>query len=337
MVERSLNDMDGRQAQSIKVDFPAFQERGPWFGGDLQTLRNFFARRGGRGPGDIDGDRLLLPLADGGQLPVRLTEGEADHPLVVLIHGLTGCETATNMIVAARHLNNLGFPVLRLNLRGSAPAAAITSGHYHAGRTADLRDALSALAPDLLQSGVVLMGFSLGGNMLLKFLSEFGRDFPIRAAVAVSTPIDLGESAVRLMRPRNGIYQRYLLKRMKEQWAGSGLEGDPAAALQDAVSILEFDDRIVAPVNGFSGAVDYYARNSAVGFLSDIMVPTLLIHARNDPWIGTDAYDRYDWSANANLGLLMAKGGGHVGFHGTDDRTPWHCLCAGRFIEAVTG
>ena len=96
--------------QSVKVDFPSFRERAPWFGGDLQTLRNFFARRGGRGPGDIPGERLLLPLTDGGGLVARLTEGEDGLPLVVLIHGLTGCETATNMVVAARHMNGLGFP-----------------------------------------------------------------------------------------------------------------------------------------------------------------------------------------------------------------------------------
>ena len=77
--------------QSVKVAFPRFQERGPWFGGDLQTLRNFFARRFGRGPGDLAGERLLLPLSDGGGLAARLTPGESGRPLVVMIHGLTGC------------------------------------------------------------------------------------------------------------------------------------------------------------------------------------------------------------------------------------------------------
>lgn len=321
--------------QSVKVDFPSFEERGPWFGGDLQTLRNFFLHRAGRGPGVVAGEAVRLGLSDGGALAARYTPGAAGLPLAVLIHGLTGCETATNMVVAARHLSGLGFPVLRLNLRGSDPSASTTEGHYHAGRTEDLRDVLSELDPDAAQAGIVLMGFSLGGNMLLKFLAEYGDQFPVRAAVAVSTPIDLAESAVRLMRPRNRIYHRYLLQRMKAQWAESGLTGDPASALTEATSILEFDDRIVAPVNGFAGAVDYYGRNSAEGYLSAIAVPTLLLHARNDPWIGPEPYDRFDWSRNPNLGLLMAKGGGHVGFHGNAGPTPWHCVCAGRFFEAV--
>jgi len=326
---------DSRTPPSLKVDFPAFQERGPWFGGDLQTLRNFFARRGGRGPRDLAGERLLLPLADGGGLATRLTPGEDGLPLAVLIHGLTGCETATNMVVAARHLNDLGFPVLRVNLRGSDPSAATTTGHYHAGRTEDLRDVLSGLDPALSKSGLLLMGFSLGGNMLLKFLAEFGANFPVRAAVAVSTPIDLAEPAVRLMRRRNAVYHNWLLKRMKAQWAESGLTGDPATALGEARSLLEFDDRIVAPVNGFEGAADYYRQNSAQAFLADITVPTLLIHARNDPWIGREPYERFDWSGNTNLGLLMAPGGGHLGFHSSQGMTPWHCVCAGRFFEAV--
>jgi predicted alpha/beta-fold hydrolase len=300
---------------SLKIDFPGFQERGPWFGGDLQTLRNFFARRGGRGPRDLAGERLLLPLADSGGLAARLTPGEDGLPLAVLIHGLTGCETATNMVVAARHLNDLGFPVLRVNLRGSDPSAATTTGHYHAGRTEDLRDVLASLDPALVKNEIVFMGFSLGGNMLLKFLAEFGADFPVRAAVAVSTPIDLAESATRLMRRRNAVYHNWLLKRMKAQWMESGLTDDPATALLEARSLLEFDDRIVARVNGFEGAADYYRQNSAQEFLGDITVPTLLIHASNDPWIGREPYDRFDWSGNANLGLLMAPGGGHAGFH----------------------
>ncbi len=323
--------------QAVKVDFPPFQERAPWYGGDLQTLRNFFARRGGHGPGSVEGERLQLGLADGGRLAARLTPGEAGRPLAVLIHGLTGCETATNMIVAARHLNGLGFPVLRLNLRGSEPSRAMAAGHYHAGRTEDLRDALSALDARLPDAGLVLMGFSLGGNMLLKFLAQFGGSFPIRAAVAVSTPLDLAESAWRLMRPRNAVYHRYLLRRMKAQWAGDDLPDDATDALRTAESLYEFDDRIVAPVNGFKDAIDYYKRNSAQGFLADIPVPTLLIHARNDPWIGAAPYERYDWTGNPNLGLLMAPGGGHVGFHGTQGATPWHCVCAGRFFEGIAG
>ena len=137
------------------------------------------------------------------------------------------------------------------------------------------------------------------------------------------------------MRRRNAGYHSWWLKRMKAQWSDTALSGDSVEALRDANSILEFDDRIVGPVNGFPGARAYYEHNSAERYLADIPAPTLLIHARNDPWIGSEPYDRFDWRANANLGLLLAEGGGHVGFHGQQGTTPWHCVCAGRFFEGI--
>ncbi|MEC8198666.1 MAG: alpha/beta fold hydrolase [Pseudomonadota bacterium] len=331
-----MSETEQKPAQSLKVDFPQFRERAPWFGGDLQTLRNFFARRIGRGPGDLPGERLELSLSDGGKLAARLTEGESDMPLAVVIHGLTGCETATNVVVAARHLSGLGFPVLRLNLRGSEPSAKLAKGHYHAGQTKDLHDILSALDPALTEAGIVFMGFSLGGNMLLKFLAESGKDFPVRAAVAVSTPIDLAESAARLLLRRNRLYHRWLLDRMKDQWRDTPLRGNAAKALDEVTSIVQFDDRIVAPVNGFKGAKDYYKKNSAERFLKKVAVPTLLIHAQNDPWIGTAPYARFDWPSNPNLGLLMPRGGGHVGFHSRNGPTPWHCVSAGKFFKGIS-
>ena len=332
-----MSYLEEARAQTLRVNFPQFQERAPWFGGDLQTLRNFFARRMGRGPGVLPGEQLKLPLSDGGKLAARLTEGEPNMPLAVVIHGLTGCETATNVVVAAQHLNGLGYSVLRINLRGAGPSAGLAKGHYHAGRTQDLYDGLSSLDPALMRGGMIFMGFSLGGNMLLKFLAESEKDFPVRAAVAVSTPIDLAESAARLLLRRNCLYHHWLLKRMKDVWRDTPLKGNAAKALEEVTSIIQFDDRIVAPANGFKGASDYYKKNSAAQFLKRIAVPTLLIHAQNDPWIGTAPYARFDWPSNPNLGLLMLPGGGHVGFHSINGPTPWHCISAGKFFESISG
>tara|TARA_Y100001934_G_scaffold6069_1_gene8221 strand:- start:29377 stop:30381 length:1005 start_codon:yes stop_codon:yes gene_type:complete len=332
-----MSYLEESRAQPLRVNFPRFQERAPWFGGDLQTLRNFFVRRMGRGPGVLPGEQLKLQLSDGGKLAARLTEGEPNMPLAVVIHGLTGCETATNVVVAAHHLNGLGYSVLRINLRGAGPSASLAKGHYHAGRTKDLYDGLSSLDPALMRSGMIFMGFSLGGNMLLKFLAESAKDFPVRAAVAVSTPIDLAESADRLLLRRNWLYHHWLLKRMKDEWRDMPLKVNVAKALDEVTSIIQFDDRIVAPSNGFKDAKDYYKKNSGVQFLKRIAVPTLLIHAQNDPWIGTAPYARFDWPSNPKLGLLMSPGGGHVGFHSINGPTPWHCVSAGKFFEGISG
>jgi len=319
------------------VETPPFRERFPWHGGDLQTLRNFIRRRLGWRPRELCGERVMLSLADGGGLAARLTLGRTGHPMAVLIHGLTGCETATNMIVAARHLGEAGYPTLRLNLRGTEPSRATTAGHYHAGRSADLADALASLAPRIPAAGLVLLGFSLGANMMIKFLAEHGRDFPIRAAAAVSTPIDLRHSIQTLQSRRNRLYHRFLLDRIKAEWNAVDLTPEYRRKLAAVATIEAFDDALQAPLNGFEGADDYYEKCMALRFLERVPVPTLLIHARNDPWISAAPYDAVDWTRHPQLRLLLPARGGHVGFHGRGDNVPWHCRAVSGFYDAREG
>ena len=175
-----------------------FVPRAPWWGGDLQTIRNYLRKRR---PPDLTpwpGLRLELPVLDGSgdRLSASLHQPaiEAGRPLAVLIHGLTGSEDSVYLRASARHLLGLGYPVVRLNQRGAGPSRPLCRSRYHAGLSSDLGDALKALAnldPRLISRGVVLVGYSLGGNMLLKFLAEYGASFPIVAAASVSAPIDL--------------------------------------------------------------------------------------------------------------------------------------------------
>lgn len=315
--------------------FPAFRARPPWLGGDLQTLRNYLVRprldlaawpaeRLSLAMGDGSGDRLVASL--------HRPAPAAAKPLVVLIHGLTGCADSTYVLATARHLLSLGHPVLRLNLRGAGPSAQTCRMRYHAGRSQDLADALAALDPALNAAGVIAVGYSLGANMLIKHLAEQGAKpgeaGPVIAAASVSAPIDLREAAFRLMAPRNRLYHGFLLKRMKEELVAAD---DRAARQPDFLARLDtvyaFDQAVVAPENGFASADDYYARSSALGFLPGVKVPTLVIFARNDPWIPAAAYDRFDWRANPHLVPLIVEGGGHVGFHGSGSPIPWHDRC----------
>jgi predicted alpha/beta-fold hydrolase len=172
--------------------------------------------------------------------------------------------------------------------------------------------------------------------MLLKFLAEHGADFPVCAAAAVSAPIDLKATQLRLMAPRNALYHRYLLARMKaETLAGADLGAAQRTAVARARSVYQFDDGFVAPAGGFADAEDYYRRCSAGRFLADVAVPTLIVHARDDPWIPAAAYDAVDWRANPSLVPLLPATGGHVGFHGRGARAAWHDRCIGRFAESV--
>ncbi len=185
---------------------PPFRERLPWIGADLQTIRNLLMPNPPGPPGG--GERLLLPVSDGDHLAARLDqpEGVGKRPLIVLVHGLTGSEASVNVRAAAGRFYAQGWSVLRVNLRGAGPSRPLSRGRYHAGRTEDLAAALHALPPSLLRRGVVLVGHSLGGNLILKFLGEGARDLPVLGGAAVSTPLDLAETCARMLAPRNFVY-----------------------------------------------------------------------------------------------------------------------------------
>jgi predicted alpha/beta-fold hydrolase len=327
--------------QTLPARFPPFRARAPWWGGDLQTMRNVLVGRR-QTLGAHPGSRLLLPLGDGSgdRLAAALNRPaavRAPRPLAVLVHGLGGTENSHYVLSAASHLLRLGYPVLRLNLRGAGVSRASCRFQYHAGRTGDFAAALAALPPPLTAAGVVAIGYSLGANMLLKFLGERGSAAPLKAAIAVSAPLDLSACAREIRRPRNALYQRYLLRAMRLESLGEGAEITPGerAAITDSRSVWEFDQRFVAPRNGFAGAEDYYARNASRQFLDGIAVPTLVIHALDDPWIPPAPYLGHDWRRNPSVTLLLSPGGGHVGFQGSNRRTPWHDLCIAQFLASV--
>jgi predicted alpha/beta-fold hydrolase len=242
------------------------------------------------------------------------------------------------MRASACHFLRLGHPVLRLNLRGAGPSRRYCRLQYHAGRSQDLRDALRALPPGLVAPGVLAVGFSLGGNVLIKYLAEEGGSGGVRAASAVSTPIDLVETIRRMREPRNAAYHLYLLTRMKLESTTPPAELTPAErrAVLAARSVYHFDHRFTAPRNGFESALDYYRQTMARNFLASVAVPTLVVHAADDPWIPPRAYEGFDWSANRRLTLLLAEGGGHVGFHARGDEVPWHNRCIAAYFEEAT-
>jgi predicted alpha/beta-fold hydrolase len=336
--------MDSLEPRGMKAvtaaDFPPFRERLPWWGGDLQTLHHFLTRHGPR----LDApERIMLATRDGsgdrlvGSLHRARTADARRRPLAVLLHGLGGSEDSPHLRTTAEHLLASGFPVLRLNFRGAGPSRPFCRFQYHAGATEDLGDALSALPPDLTTAGIVAIGFSLGASILLNFLGQYGASAPLKAAVAISAPLDLAAAARQLMRPRNIVYQRYLLRRMRSEILAPGAELTAAErrAIRSARSIWEFDDRFSAPRNGFGSARDYYEVNAPWRYLDGIAVPTLVIHALDDPWIPATPYLTYDWQRNSSLMPLLPANGGHMGFQGGARSVSWHDLCAARFLAAL--
>lgn len=322
----------------IAPRFPIFLPRPPWLGGDLQTLRNHLRRI----VVPLDGfseERVEFAMPDGDRLVATLDRpaAETGRPLVLLLHGLSGWQDSIYLRRSARHLLEQGYPTLRLNLRGAGPSGPLCRQSYHAGRTEDLHAALMQLDGRLAGNGLFAVGFSLGGNLLLKYLGEQGRRALFLGAASVSAPILPKQAQLRIMRRRNAAYHRRLLEGVKADFGrpNADLPAALRAALPGIRTIYEFDDHLVAPVNGFADAEDYYARTASLPYLAKIAVPTLVIHARNDPWIPAKPYLEFGWQKNPKLVPLLPRGGGHVGFHALGHAAPWHDRCIGRFFERL--
>lgn len=330
---------EDRLNRLVALAFAPFRARAPWWGGDLQTICNYLWRHT---PLDAYPEqRLVLPLADGtgDKLAATLNAPAEDKrlPLVILVHGLSGDEGSRYIRRTAATLLALGYRVLRLNLRGAGPSRPLSRFQYHAGRTGDLEQAIAALPSALTANGIAAIGYSLGGNMLLKFLGERGRRAPLRAAVSVSAPIDLATTSRRMDEWRNAWYQAYLMRQMQQEALAPASEISPSEhrLLARVRTIRQFDEGFTAPRNNFASADAYYDDSSARHYMGGIAVPTLVIHAMNDPWVPAKPYRDYPWRSNPHLLPQLAPGGGHVGFHGAGERTPWHDLAIVRFFEAL--
>jgi len=269
---------------------------------------------------------LQLKMDDGsGDRLWALHNAGADgaKPLVILIHGLAGCEDSSYIIHATEYFLRHGFATLRLNLRGAGPSRPSCTLQSHAGRSQDLADAILALPPATTARGVVAVGFSLAGNMSLKCAAEHGASLPLRAVATVSAPIDLAVTSANMLRPRNAVYNRKLLRDFRRECLAPGaiVSARERAAILASRNFMELDDNFVAPRNGYRDAHDYWENCQALGYLGQIKLPTLLLHAHDDPIVPIGPYLEHDWSENSWLFPVLTRHGGHVGFHATGNRT----------------
>jgi len=306
---------------------PQFSPRRPWWGGDLQTLRNY-ALQARRALPIQHSERLVIPIDDGSGdhmvAAFNRPAGAKERPLVILVHGIAGSENSCYMTVAATYFLARNYPVLRVNLRGAGLSRPFCRKQYHAGCSDDLAAVIAGLAPDLTRHGVLPIGFSLGGNVLLKLLGTVGQHLPIVKAASVSAPIDLAQSSRSLMRWRNFGYHRFILTRLKRQCtaAGAKLTKAEQQAIRGARSLWDLDERFTAPRNGYADAKAYYQDNAGKAYLDDIKQPTMLIHAKDDPFVPVGPYLQQRWGGRANLNVLLPASGGHLGFH--DPLGLWH-------------
>ncbi len=259
--------------------------------------------------------RTRLELADGDFLDLDWVRGGHGR-LAIIAHGLEGNSAQQYVRGMAETLHAARWDVLAWNFRGCSAEPNRLLRAYHSGDTADLAAVIAHAAADYPR--IALVGFSLGGNVVLKYLGEAPPHPAILAAAAISVPLDLASSARALDRRRgNRLYLRRFLVSLIAKIEAKALHFPGAlntAGLQAIGSFQEFDDRYTAPLHGFRDAEDYWRRSSARQFLSGISRPTLILNARNDPFLTAKSMPAAEAAANPWLFLEAPESGGHVGF-----------------------
>lgn len=273
-----------------------------------------------------DGDRLRLFWSRHGDSGGGNGGGNG-RPVLVVLHGLTGAADADNVMATAAKGHDLGFDVVRVDLRNSQADDAPSRGIGHAGRSEDLRAIVEHAEGRSPGASIAVIGFSLGGNIALKALGEYATRPPaaLRAAATVSVPIDLDDACRAIDERRdNWIYRTYFLRRLARRYLVARAQHPDLFHAIDVASIRgirDWDNAVVAPLGGFADAEDYYARNSSLNVIGDIRVPTLLIHAQDDPFIPFGPFESEAVSDNELVEVLAPPQGGHVGFYTTAEAT----------------
>lgn len=221
-----------------------------------------------------------------------------------------------------------GMRAVGLNFRGCSGEANRTPRFYHSGETEDPGFVIALLRERFPNRPLMAIGFSLGGNILLKYLGEQGAKnaAPVSAAVAVSVPYDLSAGADALERgPMARIYVGYFLRSLlakvhaKREILSNSLDLD---AISASTTLRDFDNAATAKLHGFAGAEDYYRKSSSHRFIESVRVPTLLIHSRDDPFLPAAVLPLSAIEANPFLTLVLTERGGHVGFY--EGGPPWN-------------
>ncbi|HET9837776.1 MAG TPA: alpha/beta fold hydrolase [Candidatus Angelobacter sp.] len=240
------------------------------------------------------------------------------RPAIVIVHGLEGSSLSQYVIGTASKAWEAGMSVVRMNMRTCGGSERLARTLYHSGLSSDVGAVLRGIVEQKKLLRVGLVGYSMGGNLVLKLAGEFGKDAPaeLSAVAAVSPAADLGPSADAMHDWSNRIYEyKFLLGLMRRFKRRIALHPEIfKKAIRRPASIREFDDVITAPYCGFSGADDYYYRAAAARVIEKIAVPTLVLHAADDPFIRLLPETRAKMQANPNVMFIETEHGGHCAF-----------------------
>lgn len=274
----------------------------------LQTVLQGSMRAGG----GLRFESETLELSDGDFLSLGWNR-RGSRKLAILCHGLEGSMSAGYIRSSGLALSAAGWDVLAWNFRGCGPVPNRLLAGYHCGKTDDLALVIKHTAPQY--RSLALVGFSLGGNLVLKYLGEAAPDPKVSAAVAVSAPVDLGSTAEALdCKISNHLYLRRFLSTLNSKMRQKRTLFPNQIPNVIAQSLREFDDIYTAPLHGFSGATDYWQKSSSRQFLAQIRVRSLLVNAVDDPFLGGESFPLEEARANPSFFIETPAHGGHLGF-----------------------
>ena len=310
-------------------------------GAHLQTLWGKLVRR----VPDITTHSEKWATPDDDEIEIHRIDAAPDNhdeakPRLVVLHGLEGTINSLYLRGVLQRAHTLGWAADALIFRGCNGEVNRARRMYHSGETTDVDFIVRRLVDEHPTQPIVLAGFSLGGNVLLKWLGEQGADIPeqVSAAAAVSVPYDLERGARNIEQGFSRVYTRHFLRTLRRK-AEAKLTLFPGlfdvAALARARTLYDFDDVVTAPVHGFADAHDYYRRSSSLQYLSRIRIPTLLLSAYDDPFLPRYVLDDvFKVSLSSRwIAAEFWERGGHVGFvSGTSPLNP-HYYGEERVVE----
>ena len=282
--------------------------------------------------------RERLELIDGDFMDLDISSVNSEK-VVVAIHGLEGSSNSTYILSLCKVLNQHNFDVIAMNLRGCSGESNRLLSSYHSGKTEDLDFIIQHLIKKYNYNDINIVGYSLGGNLTFKYIAEQEDSSKIRSAVGVSVPCDLKTSALQMNTFSNTLYLQMFLKSLKKKALQKSIEFPDSFLTKASITAIknfkDFDDIYTAPAHGFKNAEDYWANSSCKQYIPSIKIPTLLITAFDDPFLGPACYPIKEAEANDYFFTEATKYGGHVGFgtHLNVDRNIW---CENRILSFLT-
>lgn len=260
---------------------------------------------------------------------VHLTDGESityeesipanwkpTDPTVIMVHGLCGSHRSPYLVRIAKKLEKKSLRTIRINLRGCGTGKGYARRMYHVDSSNDIWHALNKIKQEVPDSPLIVMGFSLGGNIILKMAGDWGKEAKklISKLIAINPPIDMNASVQRLS--KNKVYERYFMRHLRSDviYRHTYFEDLPPIEIPTDMSLIEFDEFYIAPQSGYSSAEEYYHASSSGRLIPEIQVDCHILFAKDDPIVDCNVIS--DAQAPPNIEILVTEQGGHLGYLG---------------------